>query len=193
MKFSPLSFLMFILVLIIVWRKWESSWLNACKYYTDAGVCNQVFLVGSWILEHNGYCTWSRFAHVLLLFLLTYLLFPIIQLLCFLDLISFQNLLRSYLPWQLDFVYYVQINIHMLVLNSLYLLYSNFFIVSLNLKTPKSGSWILYLLGLFGLGSICVYISWNVPCQPSSKSWHPGTIPFQFVSLLCGSYTVREQ
>lgn len=80
----------------------------------------------------------------------------------------------------------------MLLLNSWYTLYLNFFIVSLNLKTPKSGSWILYLLGLFGVGPICVYISWNVPCQPSCKSWHPGTIPILFVLLICGSYTNKR-
>jgi hypothetical protein len=87
--------------------------------------------------------------------------------------------------FRLVFIYYF--------LNWLYILYLIFFVVSLNLKTAKSGSWILYLLGLFSLGSIYLYISWNVPCQPSSKPWHPGTIPFLFVLLLCGSYTVREQ
>jgi predicted membrane protein len=59
-------------------------------------------------------------------------------------------------------------------------------------RVPKSCSWILYLLGLFGLGSISVYISWNVPCQPSSESWHPGTIPFLFELLFCGSYLYRK-
>lgn len=59
-------------------------------------------------------------------------------------------------------------------------------------RVPKSCSWILYLLGLFGLGSISVYISWNVPCQPSSESWHPGTIPFLFELLFCGSYLYRR-
>ena len=35
-------------------------------------------------------------------------------------------------------------------------------------------SWILYLLGMFGLGSIYIYFTWHVPCQPSCESWCSG-------------------
>jgi hypothetical protein len=47
--------------ILSVWAEWESSWFHACKYNIDAGVRHKVFLVGSWLLEHNGHCTWSRF------------------------------------------------------------------------------------------------------------------------------------
>ncbi|MBA0811760.1 hypothetical protein Gohar_025779 [Gossypium harknessii] len=40
------------------------------------------------------------------------------------------------------------------------------------------GSWILYLLGLLGLGSIRVYFTRDVPCQPSGKPWNAGMLTF---------------
>ena len=51
--------------ILSVWAEWESSWFHACKYNIDAGVRHKVFLVGSWLLEHNGHCTWSRFTYSL--------------------------------------------------------------------------------------------------------------------------------
>lgn len=52
--------------LLPVWREWEGGWFYACEYDIDAGLCIEVFLVGSWILEHHGYCTWPRYKYALL-------------------------------------------------------------------------------------------------------------------------------
>lgn len=48
------------------------------------------------------------------------------------------------------------------------------------------------MLGLLGVDSICVYFSWNVPCQPSCTSWHQGTILTLLVLLICCCYIVGE-
>lgn len=35
-------------------------------------------------------------------------------------------------------------------------------------------SWILHMLGMLGVGPICLYIAWHVPCQSPRESWSPG-------------------
>lgn len=37
-------------------------------------------------------------------------------------------------------------------------------------------SWLLHMLGMLGLGPICVYISWHVPCQSSCRSGNSGSL-----------------
>lgn len=53
-----------------VWSKWKSWRFHACKYYIDADLCYKILLVGSWLLEHNGHCSWSRFTYSLIAFIL---------------------------------------------------------------------------------------------------------------------------
>lgn len=36
------------------------------------------------------------------------------------------------------------------------------------------GSWVLHLLGMLGLGSICVHVTRDVSCQPSCEPWNTG-------------------
>lgn len=36
-------------------------------------------------------------------------------------------------------------------------------------------SWLLYMLGMLGVGPLCLYFSWNVPSESSCESWSSGT------------------
>jgi hypothetical protein len=48
-------------------------------------------------------------------------------------------------------------------------------------------SWFLYLLGMLGVGSINIYIPWNVPCQSSCEFGSPGYFFRQLIfdTLVC--------
>ena len=46
------------------------------------------------------------------------------------------------------------------------------------------GSWLLYLLGMLGMGSIHLHFSWNVPGQPSCEPWNSGMVFVYFVDIL---------
>lgn len=60
----------------LVWREWPYSWFHDSKYQIDANVSHKVFLAESWILEHNRYCTSSRFATSKITFLCYLLVVP---------------------------------------------------------------------------------------------------------------------
>lgn len=44
-------------------------------------------------------------------------------------------------------------------------------------------SWLLYMLGMLGVGPLCLHFSWNVPSQSSCESWSSGTHFHKWASL----------